>query len=47
MRGEKQHALASGHGALEVFESFIDNDFANILASVAAEEADLRSLSAE
>ena len=46
MRGQEKHAFASGDRSLEVFESFIDDNFADVLASVAAEEADFGSLPA-
>jgi|KBSMisStaDraftv2_1062788.scaffolds.fasta_scaffold03230_9 hypothetical protein len=47
MRRQKQHALAAGQRAIEVLESFIDNNLADVLARVAAEEADFCGLAAK
>jgi hypothetical protein len=47
MRGQKKHTFASGDRSLEVFESFIDDNFVDVFASIAAEEADFGSLSAQ
>jgi hypothetical protein len=45
--GEKEDAFAAGVGALEIFESFIDDDAGGIFAGVTREEADFGELASE
>ncbi len=45
--GEKQNSFTAGERALEVLETFIDNGFADVLAGVLGEEADLGNLASE
>ena len=45
--GEEEDAFAAGVGALEVFESVIDDDAGDIFAGVAREEADFGELASE
>ena len=45
--GKKQHAFATGDGALEVFETFIHHGFTDVFARVLREQADFGHLAAE
>jgi len=45
--GEEEDAFAAGVRALEIFESVIDDDPGDVLASVAGEEADFGELAAQ
>src|SRR5947208_480893 len=45
--GEKQNSFAAGQRALEVFESFVHDRFADVLARVFGEQADFGNLAAK
>ena len=47
MSGQKEDAFAASVGALEVFETVIDDYARNILAGVAGKEADFGELAPE
>ena len=47
VRGQKQHAFAARQGALEVLESVVDHDLADILTGVLGEKTDFRQLASE